>query len=79
MKTYEQVVRQAALQNALGYFGGGDMYAGYRNYVDCATFIFDVDSDSFFDHVKTDFEAGLQHMNDIGGTSDDAIAWLEKD
>ena len=79
MKTYEQVVRRAALYNLNGYFGGGNMYQGYHSFVDAAHFIYGVANDKFFDDVKTDFEAALQHMRDVNGTADDAAAWLEKD
>jgi hypothetical protein len=77
MKTYDQVVNQAALSNLHGYFGGGDMYQGYRNFASAADFIYGVTNDQFFEDIKAAFDEALQHMNRTNGKSDDAVAYLK--
>jgi hypothetical protein len=78
MKTYEQVVNQAALSNLHGYFGGGDMYRGYRDFASAAHFIYGVTNDRFFEDSKAAFDAALRFMNEIDGNSDQAVKWLEE-
>ena len=78
MKTYEQVVNQAAISNLHGYFGGGDMYQGYRNFASAADFIYGVTNDQFFEDIKVAFDEALRFMNEVEGTSDQAVKWLEE-
>ncbi len=73
MKTYEQVVNQAALFGLASFYGGSSEYAGAHAFVDAAKFIYDVDRDKFINDV----ERVMNVARKVTETSDKAIKWLE--
>ena len=77
MKTYDQVLNRAVLSGFHSYFGGGSEYAGAHNFVDAATFIYEVSRDQFLADYERKVEEVKVEIVANNWYADDVIAFLK--
>lgn len=73
MKTYKQVVNEAARIGLISLYGGSSEYRGAHDYIDAARFIYGAARDKFINDV----EQVMNVARKVTETSDEAIKWLE--